>query len=264
MESPLWSSRRLVNVQGEEYDPSSPSWSTTFATSVPRRGMAFANVDIFTHISSNFVRSDSNDANDAFGAKHILLSMERELAADIGAMPPGTVLIAVGPVPCLVAQYYLESLPLSGLILVDPVILPPLPGENTVAAAESAKEVLDILFQSNKKDNHPLLHNLSECEVIERTIVEDLAKTCSSWDRPLRLEPGSVPMLILSSSRRETNKSDDSHVKHDTIIQAGAQGTASIHSIYDEEDMQVKRIGIGTGDDDVLGIIFEFIDESVQ
>eukprot|EP00957_Ditylum_brightwellii_P098359 7494546-Ditylum_brightwellii.AAC.1 len=166
--------------------------------------MAFANFDIFTHILSNFVRLDSNDANDAFGAKHILLSMERELAAGIGAMPPGTVLIAVGPVSCLVAQYYLESLPLSDLILVNPVILPPLP----------------------------------KCEVIERTIVEDLAKTCSSWDRPLRLEPGSVPMLILSSSRRETNKSDDSHVEHDTIIQAGAQGTASIHSIYDEEDVQ--------------------------
>eukprot|EP00957_Ditylum_brightwellii_P022288 1681808-Ditylum_brightwellii.AAC.1 len=85
-------------------------------------------------------------------------------------MPPGTVLIAVGPVPCLVAQYYLKSLPLAGLILVDP---------------------------SNKKEIHPLLHNLSECKVIELMIVEDLAKTCSSWDRPLQLEPGSVPMLIL-------------------------------------------------------------------
>eukprot|EP00957_Ditylum_brightwellii_P168263 12809704-Ditylum_brightwellii.AAC.1 len=56
--------------------------------------------------------------------------MERELAADIGAMPPGTVLIAVGPVPCLVVQYYLGSLSLSGLILVDPVILPLLQLQN--------------------------------------------------------------------------------------------------------------------------------------
>eukprot|EP00957_Ditylum_brightwellii_P081920 6230451-Ditylum_brightwellii.AAC.1 len=63
MESPLWSSQRIGNVQGEEYDPSLPSWSTTLAI---------------------------NDANDAFGAKHILLSIEKELAADIGAMPPGT------------------------------------------------------------------------------------------------------------------------------------------------------------------------------
>lgn len=85
-------------------------------------------------------------------------------------------MVARGPLMSLLAQYYLESYPLAGLALVDPV----LPSH------------LDVLRQlEGSSDMHqPIVNSILAGNEI----------------RPLNLEPGAVPMLIIQSSEDDRLK----------------------------------------------------------
>ena len=94
------------------------------------------------------------------------------LEQDLAALP-NVVLIARGPLVSLVAQYYLESFPLAGLVLVDPVLL----------------DHVELLQQVQA--------TLQQCHKAQREFVKGILS--GEEARPLKLESGAVPMLIFCS-----------------------------------------------------------------
>lgn len=95
-----------------------------------------------------------------------LAEMEQDLASQMNV-----VLVTKGPLVSWLAQYYLESLPLSGLVMVDP-----------------------IEMTHNNAADLKLLYSL---DATEQQLLDSIS--CSHDDRPLLLEPGVLPMLVLST-----------------------------------------------------------------
>ena len=110
------------------------SWRDAFTSFFPAAGLHLASIDIMK-------TSPNSSSNEPIS----LASLEETLSMDLshlGTMAnvgddflipeystpsttsAHTVLIARGPIPSLVSQYFLESLPLAGLVLVDPLLLP--------------------------------------------------------------------------------------------------------------------------------------------
>jgi hypothetical protein len=109
------------------------------------------------------------------------------------------VLIARGPIQCLVAQYFLESSPLAGLVLIDPLLLPNdgrrhMSTTTAVAKAESRWTTSLMELMSIIEQLHPLPPKDNDDEI---SFLHSLIQQESS--RPLQLEAGAVPMLILYS-----------------------------------------------------------------
>ena len=74
-----------------------------------------------SHIASH--STSFTNEEDEFLRQH-LLSPPPPTSSSHSSSSAHIVLIARGPIQCLVAQYYLESNPLAGLVLVDPLLLP--------------------------------------------------------------------------------------------------------------------------------------------
>lgn len=108
-----------------------------------------------------------------------MTSLEEALAEmrDDLAVMPSVVLMTRGPLVSMVAQYYLESVPLSGLIMVDPIV--------DLTALAGVEEL------SNTK-----------------LLLEQIEA------RPLKLEPGVVPTLILSSKSQLQDASKQAAQRH--------------------------------------------------
>ena len=143
-----------------------------------------------------------------------------EMTSDLEALP-SVVLLARGPAVSLVAQFYLEDLPLSGLIMVDPILDP-------------SMRLLDKLNGM-----------YSEASIEESNF---LRRVHSGVDcRPLTLESGVIPMLVLSSL---------------DVLHAMSQSTARRHSSPNSRfgEVQVRRVG---PDDDPSGMINNWIEEVV-
>jgi hypothetical protein len=167
------------------------SWSNTFAEDFPSRGIQYIELDIFSQLSNGIKNV------------HALQQMEAELASDLISIP-SVVLIARGPLPCLVAQYYLESLSLGGLVLEDPLLLPDTETSNgtLVSSAETLLKMISTNASKNNKDSGLSKLATQEIKVIEKLASESTVNDQMIWKRPLRLEPGVVPMLILFSQEQ--------------------------------------------------------------
>jgi len=92
---------------------------------------------------------------------------------------PSIVLVARGPLVSWVAQFYLESLPLSGLVMVDPFV-------------EPSTEIMKEIRRQYR------IENTCTSDVGLLTQIESGFET-----RQLKLEPGVVPMLVLMSQKNE-------------------------------------------------------------
>ena len=79
------------------------------------------------------------------------------------------VLVARGPLVSLLGQYYLESLPLAGLVMVDPILI------DHVGPLQKIESSLQPQSMQH--------------ELVERILT-------GKETRPLKLEPGTVPLLI--------------------------------------------------------------------
>jgi hypothetical protein len=98
-----------------------------------------------------------------------------QLLRDLAGVPDA-VLVARGPWMSWISQFFLESLPLKGLIMVDPV---PLDDKQGI-------EHFQGVYKSRLLE-----------ESLEYKLFQDYANHWGHWT--LRLEPGSVPMLVLYS-----------------------------------------------------------------
>ena len=188
------------------------AWSRPFASAFPDRGVHFLSVDVFSDLSSSFTVSES------------FAQMHTELATDLSPHAEVT-LVARGPLPCLVAQYYLESLPLSGLILADPLIVPRRGGELDTNDASSDNESLQSSVQS-------FLQTTSQAYCFDfetnnengETLLLGKMQQSGEYDRPLKLEAGVVPVKVLYSG---------GDVSPEGEVRRCAEQTASYHTAND-------------------------------
>jgi hypothetical protein len=191
----------LVLTEDHTFYESDPSWQTCFGLSFPRDyGIHFSKMDL-----QNFTSLEAG-----------LVEMEQDLGSEMNV-----VLVTKGPLVSWLAPYYLESLPLSGLVMVDPIEL----------TRESARDL---------KRLYP--PDASEHEVLDRI--------CRGDDsRPLLLEPGVLPILVLSTRV---------DFVHDAIQ------VATRHSDPDSSfgRYTVKEVD-GTDEDEIANLIHRWIDDSV-
>lgn len=140
-------------------------------------------------------------------------SLEEALAEmrDDLAVMPAVVLMTRGPLVSMVAQYYLESVPLSGLIMVDPIVdLTALPGVEELSNTKLLLEQIEA--------------------------------------RPLKLEPGVVPTLILSSK---------------SLLQEASKQAAQRHSDPDGPFGDIQFVVLDDINEVPLKLINNWIDDVV-
>jgi hypothetical protein len=130
-----------------------------------------------------------------------------EITTDLATMP-SVVLLSRGPVVSWVAQYYLESLSLAGLIMVDPVFDP---------SSELLTRLKNLYYDASVQEHH-LLNRIQS----------------GDESRPLKLEAGVIPMLVLSSI---------------DLLQDSAQATAHRHSRLDSPFGKVRTVSLPITED---------------
>jgi hypothetical protein len=145
-----------VILAQDEYFYKSASWDKNFSQKLTEEyGLSYAQWQLST-------------ANTDFD------SALQEMARDLSSIP-SQVLVARGPWISWMAQFYLESVSLAGLVLVDP-----LPLDNTEAVRQ-----LEALFQ-----------NL-ETPPASSALFEEFVNHWGDWR--LQLEVGSIPMMVIST-----------------------------------------------------------------
>jgi len=150
----------------------SPNWFSEDITRsiVDDHGFSFASLE---------TSSSSTDVNSAL----------QEMAGDLSTVP-SAILVARGPVVSWISQLYLESYSLSGLVLIDPVLL-----DDSVKTTRLVEANLD--------------RNTRSAEIFH--------DYCNHWDHwSLRLEPGSVPMMVVSTRSTFADASRIAAERHST------------------------------------------------
>ncbi|KAL3827317.1 hypothetical protein ACHAXA_005063 [Cyclostephanos tholiformis] len=305
------------------------SWDDYSSTYFPRTGLHYASVDVFH--SSRLDNSDHDHARSS--PPPSLDELERTMAEDLSRLisdkdvdddltwddssssssnSAHVLLIARGPIQCLVAQYFLESSPLAGLVLVDPLLLPedgrgPFSGTKKEGGAMSmsmgsasrwTSSIMDLISMLEGEAANPPPPRASsdggamtanDPPLIFRVVHDDGAvvpgarrrsstregeiallrslltmSATAERSRPLRLEPGSVPLLVMYSG------GDHDHVDMYRIC---AERTAAFHTCGGSGDQydQVPVVMVPTkeserGKDDMhasMRLIYEWYDEVV-
>jgi hypothetical protein len=184
------------------------SWHESFQSTIPRDyGMSFASISVPEGYSFD--------------------QMLGELKHDLPTIHDA-VLVARGPLSSWCSQFYLESFPLQGLVMVDPVQTDQFQG------AEMKLLFPEVVSSRNSTQE-------------ELEYWHDLIKEAQS--RELKLEPNAVPMLVINSLDHET-------------FRLAAHAVAKRHS--DDEgtfgDVPVKELFQGEIADDVIREIDSWID----
>jgi hypothetical protein len=266
------------------------SWKDAAASFFPSRGLQFCSVDIF--------RSGGGGGTEAASLK--LKSLEQSLVTDLSHLgdvghkintdpttsPAHVVLIARGPIQCLVAQYFLESLPLAGLVLVDPLLLPDdgRAGKLEIRTEEDTRQwkkclsdfvsLLECKTPQTPLGTHPSsiekecrspfmfpgdtteLESTSRLELaLLRSLESD--EQCDN-SRPLKLEPGAVPVLVLYNG---------DHAFSD-YFRICSEQTAASHCVGKGDQVPLLKIkenieSSGPDLDWTLRSIHEWYDESI-
>ena len=133
----------------------------------------------------------------------------QEMQNDLSNGAANTVLVTRGPWMSWMASFYLESLPLAGLVLVDPMQLDDMNGINQFEL-QYAKLGLDDSLQ------YKLYQEFSE-----------------HWDHwTLKLEPGAVPMMVMYTNARPGYKrcAENTALRHGEVPVLKMPSTARKHT----------------------------------
>lgn len=215
-------------LQGENDAIELSSWAEIFRSRSRRDyGMSFASISLQMKFDSTTARtatiSDALEALKASSLPHM---------AD-------ALLVARGPLSALCAQYYLESFPLKGLIMIDPILF---------EGSDSSDETALFSFVANQV--YP-----NDTDSLDRFLSERLL-----------VEPNAVPMMVVRTISEErglvewsaawrscSQRVADRHGDHE-----GPYGTVSV------VDM-VERTTTDDKDDDMLAtLLLEHINRWVE
>lgn len=277
-ESSLYSnSNNIINTS---------SWKEAFESFYPKHGMHFSSIDMLRSADDSALTQMTSFKS----LEQTLASDLSGLATSIGIGAAHTVLIARGPLQCLAAQYFLESLPLAGLVLIDPLLLP---DDGRVKKQKIASpEVVDNRWKSSLQDlislldgnapnmykhadrivgdsaTHPLLlsdststKTLSESALTSLNVELSLlnSMSCNEDSQQLLLEPGIVPMLIFYSGGVNNDYED--------YYRICAERTAAFHTCAGSSDYfdqvsvaKIPTIQGGSGADDMDHLMKQIYD----
>jgi hypothetical protein len=149
---------------------------------------------------------------------------------DLRGIFPHAVLIARGPWMCWMAQFYLEDLPLAGLVMIDPLPLDDMNGINQ----------FELVYEKK---------GLDKCNAgtAEFAMFQDYV----NHKRALQLEPGVVPMLVLHTILRPAFK-------------CAADNTARRHSDPNGPFGSVPVLTLDCPEEEaIIDLISEWIDDRV-
>jgi len=166
----------------------------------------------------------------------------------------------------LYVRYY--SLPLAGLVLVDPLILPDdgrLEGveqhnkvsnrwKSSLLELQSMLEKTNGLYKSIDEQRQPL-QPLDDFNILECSLLNALVQSKKECPRELKLESGSIPLLVMYTG-------DHSYHDHYRIC---AERTAAFHTCAGQSDHfdQVSVLKVPTEHEDTMKLIYDWYDEVV-
>eukprot|EP00559_Dactyliosolen_fragilissimus_P003452 CAMPEP_0184859656 /NCGR_PEP_ID=MMETSP0580-20130426/4644_1 /TAXON_ID=1118495 /ORGANISM="Dactyliosolen fragilissimus" /LENGTH=435 /DNA_ID=CAMNT_0027356419 /DNA_START=139 /DNA_END=1446 /DNA_ORIENTATION=- len=237
-----------------------PPWAKAFTSYFPQKGIKCVHIDILSDPSLSFLEPRSSSYSSSTTTSHtktrppplltkLLQILSNDLQKECHPLSK-TVLVARGPIACLVAQYHLESLPLGGLILVDPLLLPfdhddddHHNDDNQCSQITmlqwSARQLLlqfssstscdddddddddtssTIQINNNQQQQHQqnsVQHSLSR---MERHILQELSSSCGDSIPSLKLESGTIPMHILCTTTTTTTNKTRSISHYSTSV----------------------------------------------
>uniref|UniRef100_A0A7S3L4Q7 Uncharacterized protein n=1 Tax=Amphora coffeiformis TaxID=265554 RepID=A0A7S3L4Q7_9STRA len=168
----------LSMILAEDEGFYSSSWHDTFAAQVPEQhGMGYRMFSL---------------AADTANFDAALQEMKNEISLE----GPNSVLVTRGPWMSWMASFYLESLPLAGLVMVDPMQLDDMNGIN------------QFVLQYEK---------LGLQDSLQYKLYREYAEHWDHWT--LKLEPGAVPMLVMYTNVRPGYKrcAENSALRHGEV-----------------------------------------------
>lgn len=206
------------NNNNQQENSVSKSWINAFRSKVPADyGMSFAS------ISLNW-QHDLGGNPSVFGGLQALKSCRLSSISD-------AILVTRGPVASLCAQYYLESMALQGLVMIDPILM-----DDEDNGHEEISSLLSRLYQQPADD-------------------EDKERFRSSR---LLVEPNAVPMMVVMTipdSKAWSHSSQFVAARH-----GDPDGPYGIVPIVDLTEMDETEANSATT---VLDRINEWIDQSL-
>ena len=248
------------------------SWAESASSFFPERaGMHFANVDLFS--ANNQLREKNERTTPTLG------NLEKILAQDLSCLDEVTdiegpcslfphskvlsstaycILIARGPVQCLLSQYFVESLPLSGLVLVDPLLLPDdgrinQPDCEQTRWSSSVRDLISILDRSSA--DAPMRNSSQTTNVTQsgQNEIHFISSLETDKGRALKLEPQAVPTLVMYTGGHE----------HEDHFRICAERTASFHTSAADGDFfdQIPVVKVKDGAPHMQTIL-DWYDES--
>ena len=158
--------------------------------------------------------------------EYALQDMSRDLSNIQGA-----VLVARGPWISWQAQFYLESLPLAGLVMIDPISFDDRNGLNQYQLFIEKRNLLSTT---------------------EHHLFTDFVDNWGHWT--LRLEAGSVPMLVVNTIQRPAFKRFAEITAHRHADSEGVYGKVPVASLSQEGDSHVN---------DLLSVVCSWVDDVV-
>jgi hypothetical protein len=149
------------------------------------------------------------------------------------------VLVARGPLASWSAQLYLESLPVQGLVMMDPILF-----DRREALDVEATEQLKILMEQRGLQSSG---DYRQLEAISRGLET----------RKLKLEPSPVPILVLQTLEGDLfSQTASETARRHSHVDLGLFGDVQVADISKEEEDKHKI-------DEAIRIIESWIDESV-
>mmetsp|Transcript_24796 Transcript_24796/g.54073 ORF Transcript_24796/g.54073 Transcript_24796/m.54073 type:complete len:277 (-) Transcript_24796:1077-1907(-) len=217
------------------------SWSDAFNSFYPNKGIHAMSIDLLSCISSTASLAES------------FFNIHNELATDLSPHAE-VVLVARGPLPSLIAQYYLESLPLTGLVMVDPLLIPRRDDGSGHGNGSTLQKSAESLLQDLSEAN---CFQEANTNSMETQLLENLRHDDASFDRPLNLEPGCVPVKVMYTADATYGQ----EFRHCALL------TASRHTPEDGDGMweEVAVQSISEPDDakTTLETIYQWHDEFI-
>ena len=131
-----------------------------------------------------------------------------EMKTDLSRRFHDAVLVARGPLASWTALLYLESLPLTGLVCVDPIPFDDAPAQEEEEEEDRAGGGATTTTMSTRR----WLRDMSLSDPIVSQLLHEIL---SDDARKLKLEPNAVPMLILHSVRRGEDDNNNSKKKEE-------------------------------------------------
>lgn len=179
----------IIYAESSLYSKTSKSWVKCFEKEIPQRGLHFVNISVFDISSKEEWKKGNPYAQ--------IREAEIELANDISSFPC-PVLVTRGGLPSMVAQFYLESFALSGLVMVDPFVLPEIASSSATSSNRTSISCRKLFQEVSLQAKSEMQDNCAELHLLQ--LLSSSSESPGKEVRMLKLEPSSVPMLLLYPS----------------------------------------------------------------